>query len=134
MPGRSANVLETLRLELKLIELGLYCVPTPGSPLSVFEDSPICPLHGADHCPDCGLIQFVPSESRSEPVPCHHIRLNEAGETIHSLYRTGSREELEEALRNWLTATIKRLDDEQVQTARGDGRVPKVGWQKGEVT
>jgi len=134
VPGRSANVLETLRLELKLIELGLYCVPTPGSPLSVFEDSPICPRHGADHCPDCGLIQFVPSESRSEPVPCHHIRLNEAGETIHSLYRTGSREELEEALRNWLTATIKRLDDEQVQTARGDGRVPKVGWQKGEVT
>jgi len=121
MPGGSANVLETLRLELKLVELGLYCVPTPGSPLSVFEDSPICPRHGADHCPDCGLIQFVPSESRSEPVPCHHIRLNEAGETIHSLYRTGSREELEEALRNWLTTTIKNLMTSRCRPQEGTG-------------
>lgn len=121
MPGRSANILETLRLELKLVELGLYCVPTAGPPLSVFEDSPICPRYGADHCPECGLIQFVPSECRSEPVPCHHIRLNEAGETIDSLYRTGTREELEEVLRTWLTASIKRFEDEEMRTVDGTG-------------
>jgi hypothetical protein len=67
-------------------------------------------------------MPFVPNECRSEPVPCHHIRLNEVGETIDSLYRTGTRGELEEALRNWLTATIKRLDDEQMQTAGVTGR------------
>jgi hypothetical protein len=119
MPGRDIDVVETLRLELKLIELGFYRVPTPGPPLSVFEDSPICPRYGAGHCPDCGLMQFVPSKYRSELVPCHHIPLNEAGETVDSLYRTGTREELEEALQNWLTATIKRF--EQVQNAGGIG-------------
>jgi hypothetical protein len=60
-------------------------------------------------------MQFVPSEYRSEPVPCHHIRLNDARETVDSLYRTGTQEELEEALRNWLTATIKRLEEKQSQ-------------------
>jgi len=121
MPGRGIDVLETLRLELKLVELGLYRVPTPGPPLSIFEDSPICPRYGAESCPNCALMPFVPFECRTEPVPCHYIRLNEAGETIDSLYRTGTREELEEALRNWLTATIKRFDDERMQTADGTG-------------
>jgi hypothetical protein len=116
MPGHNADILETLRLELKLVELGLYRVPTPGRPLFVFEDSPICPRYGAGSCPNCALMQFVPSQCRSEPVPCHHILLNEANETIESLYRTGTQEELEEALRNWLTASIKRLEQEQIQT------------------
>jgi hypothetical protein len=116
MPGQSIQVLETLRLELTLLDLGLYRGPVPARPLSVFEDSPSCPRYGADFCPNCALMQFVPYEWRSEPVPCHYIRLNEANETIDSLYRTGTQEELEEALRNWLTATIKRLEQEQTQT------------------
>lgn len=119
MPGQSIRVLETLRLELKLIELGLYRVPTPGGPLSVFEDSPACPRYGADFCTNCALMQFVPYGCRSEPVPCHHIRLTEADESIDSFYRTGTQEELEEALRNWLTATIKKLEQEPVQAANG---------------
>jgi hypothetical protein len=119
MPGHNIRVLETLRLELKLVELGLYRVCTPGRPFSVFEDSPICPRHGAGSCSNCALMMFVPYACRAEPVPCHYIRLNEAHETIDSLYRTGTQEEQEEAVRNWLTATIKRLGQEEVQT--GDG-------------
>jgi len=119
MPGHDIRALETLRVELKFVELGLYRAATPARPLSVFEDSPICPRHGAGSCTSCALIKFVPYALRSELVPCHHIRLNEAHETINSLYRTGTQEELEEALRNWLTDTIKALEEAEGQT--GDG-------------
>lgn len=119
MPGQNISVLETLRFELKLVELGLYRVPTPGYALSVFEDSPICPRHGAGSCTNCALIKFVPYACRSEPVPCHHIRLNEAHQTVASLYGSGTQEELEAALRNWLTTTIERVEQEEVRL--GDG-------------
>ncbi len=115
MPGYDVRTLDTLRLERIFLELGLYRAPTPGRPLFVFGDSPTCPRYGAATCPNCVLMQFVPSECRSEPVPCHHIRLNDACETVDSLFRTGTQEELEEALRNWLTATIKRLEEKQIQ-------------------
>lgn len=114
MPGH--NVLDILRLELEFLELGLYRAPTPGRPLLIFEDSPACSRCGAATCPNCALMQFVPSECRSEPVPCHHIRLNDARETVDSLYRTGTQEELEEVLGKWLSATIKKLEGKQIQT------------------
>jgi hypothetical protein len=116
MPGYDLRVLDTLRLEQKFLELGLYRVPTPGRPPFAFEDSPTCPRYEATTCPNCELMQFVPSEYRSETVPCHHIPLNDAGETVDSLHRTGTQEELEEALRNWLTATIKRLEEQQIES------------------
>lgn len=115
MPGYDARTLDTLRLELKFLELGLYHAPTPGRPLFVFEDSPACPRRGAPACPNCALMQFVPFACRCELVPCHHIRLNDGGETVDSLYRTGTQEELEEALRNWLAATIRKLEQKQIQ-------------------
>jgi len=115
MPGHNIRALETLRLELRFVELGLYRVSTPGRPLSVFEDSPICLRCRVDSCAHCALIKFVPYACRSEPVPCHHIRLNQAHETVDSLYRTGTQQELEEALREWLTATIERLEQEEVR-------------------
>jgi len=61
-------------------------------------------------------MKFVPYACRWETVPCHHIRLNEAHETIDSLCRTATQEELEAALREWLHATIEALEDDQVQT------------------
>jgi len=36
--------------------------------------------------------------------------LNEAGETVASLYRYGTQEELEEAVAQWLGATIAWLE------------------------
>jgi hypothetical protein len=114
MPGY--NVIDLLRLELKFLEMGLYRAPTPGPPLLIFADSPACPRYGDAKCPSCALMQFVPFECRSECMPCHHIGLNDAHETVHSLYRTGTQEELEEALGRWLSATIKRLEEKQIQT------------------
>jgi hypothetical protein len=55
-------------------------------------------------------MDFVPKECHYEAVPCRHIPLNEAGETVDSLYRTGTNEEIERALRQWLLTTIKRLE------------------------
>jgi len=61
-------------------------------------------------------MQFVPSECRYEAAPCQQIQLNDARETVDSLYRTGTQEELEEAVGRWLTATIKRLEAQQAQS------------------
>ena len=113
MPGY--HVLDSLRLELKFLELGLYRARTAGRPLLIFQDSPICPRYGAATCPNCALMQFVPSECRSEATPCQQIPLNDTRETVDSLYRTGTQEELEEAVGRWLTATIKRLEAQQAQ-------------------
>ena len=124
MPGQNVDVLDILRLELAFLELGLYRAPTPGRPLWIFQDSPTCPRYGAATCPNCALMQFVPLECRSELVPCHHIPLDDAHETVDSLYRTGTQEELEEALRNWLTATIKQLEEKQIQARDSWARSP----------
>ncbi|HWY59666.1 MAG TPA: hypothetical protein VNZ03_34705 [Terriglobales bacterium] len=118
MPGQRCDVLDILRLELEFLELDLYSAPTPGRPLLIFQDSPTCPRYGAATCPNCALTQFAPPECRFEPVPCHHIRLNDACETVDSLYRTGTQDELEEVLRNWLTATIKSLEEKQIEARK----------------
>ncbi len=113
MPGY--HVLDLLRLELRFLELGLYRARTPGRPLLIFQDSPTCPRYGAAICPNYALMQFVPSECRSEEVPCQQIPLNDTRETVDSLYRTGTQEEVEEAVDRWLTATIKRRETQQAQ-------------------
>jgi hypothetical protein len=51
---------------------------------------------------------------------CRYIPLNPAGETVDSLYRTGTQEELERALRSWLMATIQEL--EESSDCPGDNR------------
>ena len=111
MPGQ--DIVETLRLELRLLELGIYRAPTAGRPLLIFQDSPICPRGDAEICPNCTLMQFVPLKCRSEAAPCQHIRLNDACETIDSLYRTGTQAEVEEELVKWLRATIQRIVEKQ---------------------
>jgi hypothetical protein len=115
MPGQDGEVLEILKRELRFLEFGFYRLPTPGRPLTIFEDSPTC-FPYEPSCQNCLLMRFVPEECRSEPVPCRYIPLNDASETVDSLYRTGTQEELERALRNWLMSTIKRLEQEQGET------------------
>jgi len=66
-------------------------------------------------CEECLLMQFVPEEARQEQVPCTHIPLSPHGETLDSLYRTGTQQELEEALGAWLRATIHRLEAQQAK-------------------
>jgi hypothetical protein len=72
-------------------------------------------------------MYFVPLEHRSAPVPCHRIPLNEGGETIKSIKQRGNQEELEEAVKNWLRSTIKRLEE----MTTGERSVPKAGGTRG---
>lgn len=59
-------------------------------------------------------MQFVPENARTKQTPCIHIPLSPSGDTLDSLYRTGTQQEIEEALGTWLRATISRLE------AKGD--------------
>ena len=114
------DILEILRAELNFLEKGGYgrSVRTPKVPTSAFQDSPSClcfPYH--DHQDECALMQFVPPDRRLEAVPCHHIPLNEAGETVDLVERTGSQDESEELVKNWLRERIAEIEHERA-TAR----------------
>jgi len=91
-----------------------------------FRDSVLCinagkTLH-ADPCDQCLLLEFVPEEARKEPVPCYHIPLNAAGETVASLHGQPAAKQLEAAVLGWMEATASRLekefDDDRVRKAR----------------
>ncbi|PYT69989.1 MAG: hypothetical protein DMG42_20265 [Acidobacteria bacterium] len=61
----------------------------------------------------CLLMKFVPPGRATEQIPCGHIPLNSDGETLASLYESATQLEIEEALGNWLRATIHRLERER---------------------
>ena len=116
------NILEILKSELDFLEKGGYgrSVRTPWEATIMFQDSPICPEFPCHtHTDACLLMQFVPPEYRDSSIPCHHIPLNEAGETVLALDDTENRERTQEAVKAWLTRTIKSLE------AGHDGGPPK---------
>jgi len=132
------DLLEVLKDELKLIESGGYA-RSPGTswtPVFIFEDSPACMNH--DHtndpesCGDCVLMQLVPPEFRSAPVPCRHIPLNAVGETLDSLYRYGDEHEIEETVMKWLQATISELEEERRIVRGGDEKPCDFGGEHDE--
>jgi len=106
--------LEVLGRELEFLENGGYRSPILWRVPLIFEDSPICLKDRWSVCPRgaCALLDSVPQGSRHETVPCRHIPLNDTGETVHSLYITGTNEEIQEALRAWLLKTITCLEQE----------------------
>ena len=120
------DVLEVLRSELQFIEQGGYgrSVRTPWQPTSVFLDSLSCINYGDPNrtlpCDQCLLASMVPAESRSETIPCHHIPLNDCGETIAKLEDSGDQAKLVEAIKGWLRATIERIEKERAQTSQPD--------------
>lgn len=107
---------EVLKSELEFLNRGGYR-KTSWRPQFIFEDSPTCPNFGyserREPCTECVLMQLVPAEKRAAKVPCRYVRLNDRGDTIESLYRSGNQEELESTLRTWLTREIKKLEDAQ---------------------
>jgi hypothetical protein len=106
------KLLEVLKAELEFLNRGGYRKAS-WRPQFVFEDSPTC-LNGRSGsrkaCSECVLAPFVPIEKRGSKVPCRHIRLNDQGETVDSLYRSKTQEELESSLRDWLTQEIQALE------------------------
>jgi hypothetical protein len=124
------DLLEVLKFELEFLEQGGYgrSPRTPWRPQYIFEDSLTCMNYDSKEnpgpCSDCVLMHLVPSELRSEQIPCRHIRFNVFGETLHSLYGYSDQNEIEETVGNWLRATIQRLEEERMALRRVQHRQP----------
>ena len=61
-------------------------------------------------CAECHLLDFVKPEDRSQPVPCHFIPLNEAGNTIEKLEMEGNERRMESAVKAWLHGKISQME------------------------
>ena len=113
------DTLELLKQELSFIEEGGYgrSVRAPWLPKSIFQDSLSCLNYGfpyrAHPCSECSLLDFVRSEDRSQPVPCHFIPLNEAGNTIEELEMDGNEALTQIAVKSWLKGKINQLEAER---------------------
>ena len=113
------DVLEVLKFELNFLEQGGYgrSVRAPHTPTSIFQDSISCLNFGDPQrphpCSECMLIDFVPESCRNEDVPCHHIPLSPAGETVATLGSRDHQQQLEEAVIAWLRAVIARMEKER---------------------
>ncbi len=123
MSNDKRDILEVLRFELNFLEQGGYgrSVRTPWKPTSIFQDSLSCINFNDPErphpCSECLLTDFVPGQAQTESVPCHHIPLNPQGETVDMMERTCNQAEVEEALRNWLRDTIRRIEQERARKA-----------------
>jgi hypothetical protein len=124
MTNDKRDLLEVLKAELRFLEKGGYrhTARAPWRPQFIFQDSPTClnfdPTQQPRPCSECILMQLVPEDFRSEKIPCRHIPLSERGETVDSFYRTGTQEELEVAVAQWLRTTIARLEREKAEGLR----------------
>jgi hypothetical protein len=113
------DLLDVLKFELNFLEKGGYgrSVRAPWRPQFVFEDSPTCMNYDSKEnkapCSDCVLMQLVPPEGWSEPIPCRHIPFNAEGETLTSLYAHDDQYETEEVVGKWLRETIAKLETER---------------------
>ena len=106
------NTLQALKNELDFLQKGYYRTPLVWRLPFIFEEPPVCPKDRWRACPvdNCALMGFVPRECRHQAVPCRYIPLNEIGETVDSLYRTGTNEEIEQTLQSWLLKTIRQIE------------------------
>jgi hypothetical protein len=115
MPKDERDLLEVLECELQFLEEGGYShsPKTPWRPRFIFEDSPTCMNYDSKEkhgpCSDCVLMHLVPARFCSAKIPCRHIALNAAGETLDSLYRYGDPGETEQTVGTWLRSIIQCL-------------------------
>lgn len=113
------DILELLKQELSFLEKGGYgrSVRAPWLSKSIFQDSLSCLNYGypyrAHPCAECHLLDFVGSDDRSQPLPCHFIPLNEDGKTIEELEMEGDEAKTENAVRSWLKGKINQLEAER---------------------
>lgn len=125
------DLLEVLKSELEFLEKKGYARSPADAwrPQFIFEDSPTCwnqdRKENRDPCSDCVLTQLVPPECRSEKIPCRHIPLNAAGETLDSLYRYSEQHEIEQTVGSWLRSTIQQVEKQRkAGQPRGNCQAP----------
>jgi hypothetical protein len=113
------DILELLKEELDFVKKGGYgrSVRTPWKPTSAFQDSLTCINYGypyrAHPCNECHLLDFVGPEHQAAEVPCHHIPLDESGETIEDLEAGDNEAKLERKVGEWLRARIKEIEEQR---------------------
>jgi len=116
MKRDTEELLTTLKFELEFIRANGYAksLRSPWRDPALFLDSPTCLNFTANvsvrPCDECELHEFVPAEHYSKTVPCHHIPLNQSGQTIDSLEWETNEAGLERAVEKWLEDTITRLE------------------------
>lgn len=116
-----SDLLYLLKLEASLIEGGKFGRPvvTSGRLFTLMRDCVTClNLFGTEQryaCASCFLIEHVPERLRGARLPCHHIPLNDQGETIAELDRLGRRDDAQRALLDWLRRLIHELEQEPDQ-------------------
>ena len=135
MPNKAIRVLDGLNLELHYLDNGGYepaVRDETRKERSIFLNSPLClnklPVKG-EYPPDCcflpcsrcWLMDFIPADRRFEAVPCHHIPLNERGDTIADMEDSQFDERVRDAVRDWLRA--KKRD---VEVAGPQSQPPQV--------
>ena len=112
------DTLEVLRAELNFVSKGGYgrSPREPWRAVLALEDSPTCMNYDCKEnpapCTGCLLMRFVPAEKIGEKVPCRHIPITPAGETLFQLYRGATEQEIEEALTAWLKREIGMLENQ----------------------
>jgi len=120
VPSSRREIVKSLKQELAFLDRGGYGGALPWRPVSMFLDSPSCPNRlDADRstpCSQCWLFQFVPERFHQEMEACHFIPLNRDGESVHSMTRQYSPAEVEAALKRWLEAEIRHLEELEVQS------------------
>lgn len=129
MPKDDRDLLDVLKFELRFLEDGGYgrSPHAPRRPPLVFEDSLSCMNFNTQEertpCSACRLMQFVPPDRASEQIPCRHIPLNAAGQTLASLYEAGTQQEIEESMANWLRTAIRQLETARAASATSQSDV-----------
>ncbi|MBI3405416.1 MAG: hypothetical protein HY046_08160, partial [Acidobacteria bacterium] len=102
------TLIESLKFEIEMLERGGYfpSVRDPRNLPRIFRDSVTCPNVGleikVEPCEHCNLAAFVPQNKLTEEKACHHIPLNERGDTVESLEKEGDPEKLHAAVLAWL--------------------------------
>lgn len=115
---RDSELLRALKAELEFLRAGGYgrSFRSTWRPTLLIRDSILCPnadAHSrAKPCSDCKLMPLVPPKKRDALIPCHHIPLNAAGDTIANLYQTGTQDKLDHTFHDWLCATIQKIERE----------------------
>jgi hypothetical protein len=131
MTNDKRELLDVLKAELEFLEKGSYRHPTRAAwrPQFMFQDSPSClnfdPTQHPKPCSDCALMQLVPADSQERKFPCRYIVLNEQGDTLGSLYRTGTQDEIESVFTQWLKMTIVGLERAKAESVKAS-ELPEV--------
>ena len=105
---------EALKTELAFFDAGGYGKPFRSGwrPTLLLRDSPVCLNFNATgrqaSCDQCPFFSLVPAADRDALLPCHHIPLDAAGNTIAGMYRKRTQKELDERYHNWLTALTRK--------------------------